>query len=510
MLDRGLTGYGAYAESPSFSVRVRRRMSDFLSSVNLEYVNLGYRYLTRREFYLLVATILVAMSGHDVPKRSSWTYGVTGGVALVVLSFVVVLLHLELAPSSTYLIDFACYRPPKDLQIGRAEFVELVKESGNYDVAAIEFLKRVVENSGIGDESYIPRSLFRPAEKVNLSAQRPRAAPLCPFEAADGVCRSSLRSAKATLLRESRAEAALVMFGAVDDLIASTGIRPRDIKVLVVNCGVLNTTPSLSAMLINRYKLRQDVHSFNLGGMGCAGGVAAHRDRVRDVVPGNDLDMLLPNCFFRMGAAAVLLSSRRLDRWRSKYELKQVVRTHYGADDRSFKSVRMKEDSEGRQGLSVGRDLLDVGGEALRANINALVPPMSERISFKCLLPKQESVSEENRGSDGNCKYAADLERAFDHVCVLAAGKRVLDEVQRELGLSEEYMEASRRTLERFGNTSSSSVWYELAYLEAQGRVARGDRVLQLSFGSGFKCGSVVWRALRGLGNPRRSPWFKD
>lgn len=200
-----------------------------------------------------------------------------------------------------------------------------------------------------------------------------------------------------------------------------------------------------------------------------------------------------------------------------------MVRTHQGADDRSFNSVRMKEDGEGRQGLSVGWDLLDVGGEALRANINALVSQMSERIPIECLLPrlrpgrnrsnsnsKKEPRSEESRGGDVNCKYVADLERAFDHICVLAAGKRVLDEVQRMLGLSEEYMEASRRTLERFGNTSSSSVWYELAYLEAQGRVARGERVLQLSFGSGFKCGSVVWRALRGVGNPRRSPWFED
>ncbi|CAM8991135.1 unnamed protein product [Rhodiola kirilowii] len=63
-------------------------------------------------------------------------------------------------------------------------------------------------------------------------------------------------------------------------------------------------------------------------------------------------------------------------------------------------------------------------------------------------------------------------------------------------------------TLHRFGNTSSSSLWYELAYAEAMGRVTRGNRIWQIAFGSGFKCNSAVWRALREipkgacLGNP--------
>ncbi|RVW36921.1 3-ketoacyl-CoA synthase 15 [Vitis vinifera] len=75
-----------------------------------------------------------------------------------------------------------------------------------------------------------------------------------------------------------------------------------------------------------------------------------------------------------MGAAAMLLSNCHLDRWRSKYELKQLVRTHKGMDNRSFQSILLKEDGEGKQGLSVSKDVVEVGSHALKDNITTLGP----------------------------------------------------------------------------------------------------------------------------------------
>jgi 3-hydroxy-3-methylglutaryl CoA synthase len=78
-----------------------------------------------------------------------------------------------------------------------------------------------------------------------------------------------------------------------------------------------------------------------------------------------------------------------------------------------------------------------------------------------------------------------------------AGGRGVIDAIQSELGLTKEYVEPSRAALYRYGNVSSSSIWYVLSFVEHFRGVAPGDRVLQIAFGSGFKCNSAVWVANR-------------
>lgn len=52
-------------------------------------------------------------------------------------------------------------------------------------------------------------------------------------------------------------------------------MKARDIGILVVNGSGFNPIPSLSAMIVNRIKLRSYVLSFNLGGIGCGAGPIA-------------------------------------------------------------------------------------------------------------------------------------------------------------------------------------------------------------------------------------------
>ncbi|CAL9118850.1 unnamed protein product [Musa textilis] len=511
IVNRGIEASGPDAGSPTFSVRVRRRLPDFLQSVNLKYVKLGYHYLISHAVYLATIPVLVVVFSAEVGSlsreelwRKMWeetSYDLATVLAFFsVLAFTIAVYFMS-KPRPIYLVDFACYRPSDDLKASNAEFIEMARKSSKFDEESLSFQSRILKSSGIGDETYVPKSVF-----------------------STGNCAT---------MKEGRAEASMAMFSALDELFEKCRVRPKDVGVLVVNCSLFNPTPSLSAMIVNHYKMRGNILSYNLGGMGCSAGIIA-LDLARDMLQANpssyavvvsteavsftwytgrNRSMLIPNCFFRMGCSAVLLSNRRRDFRRAKYRLEHIVRTHKGADDRSFRCVYQEEDGQRIKGLSISRDLMEVGGHALKANITTLGPlvlPFSEQLLFFATLLHRHlfSKSADSANAAATKPYIPDYKLAFEHFCIHSASKAVLDALQKNLELEDRHMEASRAALHRFGNTSSSSIWYELAYLEAKGRVRGGDRVWQIAFGSGFKCNSAVWKAMRRVRRPSRNPWL--
>lgn len=100
-----------------------------------------------------------------------------------------------------------------------------------------------------------------------------------------------------------------------------------------------------------------------------------------------------------------------------------------------------------------------------------------------------------------------DFTTAFDHICIHTGGKAVIQQVARVMRLHESVTEPARMSLHRFGNTSSSLVFYELAYFEAKKRVRRGDRMWMIAFGTGFKVGSLVWKWVRDPSQESDNPW---
>ncbi|CAN0887143.1 3-ketoacyl-CoA synthase 2 [Linum grandiflorum] len=479
-----------------------------IKPVRLINIKLAYHHLVSNAIYFFLLPLL-ALAVHRLSTEDllrAWDHvqqydtvwvSFCSGI-LVVLST----LYFMSRPKKVYLLDFSCYKPDPERMCTREIFVERSGLAGTFTDENLTFQKKILERSGLGQSTYLPEAVMRVPPNPNMA--------------------------------EARKEAETVMFSAIDELLGKTGVKAKDIGVLIVNCSLFNPTPSLSAMVVNRYKLRGNVSSYNLGGMGCSAGLISidlakqllqvHPNSYALVVSmenitlnwyfGNDRSMLVSNCLFRMGGAAILLSNRSSDRRRSKYKLIHTVRTHKGADDRSYGCVFQKEDNNDesrppRVGVSLSKDLMAVAGEALKANITTMGPlvlPMSEQLLFFATL-----VARKVLGMKKLKPYIPDFKLAFEHFCIHAGGRAVLDELEKNLELSDWHMEPSRMTLYRFGNTSSSSLWYELAYSEAKGRIRRGDRTWQIAFGSGFKCNSAVWQALRTV-DPKKekNPWVDE
>lgn len=82
------------------------------------------------------------------------------------------------------------------------------------------------------------------------------------------------------------------------------------------------------------------------------------------------------NCLFRSNGSAVLLSSKASDARRSKYWVRDVVRTNLASDDVAYNCVMQTEDAERVVGVRLNKDLVKVGAKALRMNMTKLVSSM--------------------------------------------------------------------------------------------------------------------------------------
>ncbi|XP_037433417.1 3-ketoacyl-CoA synthase 5-like [Triticum dicoccoides] len=398
----------------------------------------------------------------------------------VFLPIAIATLYFMRRPRSVYLVDYACCRPKSNCRVSIGSFIESARLSPYIDDGTFHFMSRMLQRSGLGDQTYLHPSLHHIPPHCCLS--------------------------------ESRDEAEQIIFATIDDLLAKTGISPDAIDILVTNCSGFTPTPTFTEIMVNKYKLRGDIRNVNMSGMGCSAGVisldvarsllqAAPRGAHALVVSmeitsfiyytGPDRTMLLPGALFRMGAAAVLLSTSRA---KSRLRLTHIVRTLTAAKDRAYLCASLKEDEHGETGIYLSKDLVPVAGETLKANIAALgsvVLPPSEKLLFALSFIARKALGRRIK------LYVPDFRMAFEHFCVHSGGRAVIDAVQTSLCLSDENVEPSRMTLHRFGNTSSSSLWYELAYIEAKGRMRKGDRVWMVGFGSGFKCNSAVWECIR-------------
>ncbi|XP_014519773.1 3-ketoacyl-CoA synthase 12 [Vigna radiata var. radiata] len=395
-----------------------------------------------------------------------------------------------------YILNYQCYKPPNDRMLGTEFCGKLIKRSENLGPNEYRFLLKAIVSSGIGEQTYAPRNIFEGREATPT-------------------------------LHDSIQEMEEFFNDAIAKLLAKSKVSPSEIDVLVVNISMLAALPSLSARIINRYKLRHDVKVYNLTGMGCSASLIS-MDIVKNIFKtqrnklallitseslspnwytGNDRSMILANCLFRSGGCAILLTNKRSLKDRAMLRLKCLVRTHHGAREEAYGCCVQREDEQGRLGFHLGKTLPKAATRAFVDNLRVIAPkilPVREllRFLFMSLIKKLNKNNTPKSAVTGATKSPLNFRTGVDHFCLHTGGKAVIDGIGMSLDLSEYDLEPARMTLHRFGNTSASSLWYVLSYMEAKKRLKKGDTVFMISFGAGFKCNSCLWEVMKDLGDP--------
>ncbi|EFJ47586.1 hypothetical protein VOLCADRAFT_91861 [Volvox carteri f. nagariensis] len=410
-----------------------------------------------------------------------------------------------------YLLDFYCYKPSEELMVSMVDIDAAWNEKrkqegsifGKHEVTAEEAAKADAEAQDIIDFQY------RVWQKAGLSDN----ATYLPKSIHPKFCGNTPR----TDLNASAEECRMAVCGAVEGVLKKTGLRATDIDFLITTTSIYCPTPSISSMVVNAFKMRKDVNSYHLGGMGCANGVVAvnlvadllkaHPGSIALFVTnetttpafykGRDKHRLVTNVLFRLGAAAMIITNKPSLVRKAKYLLEQRVRVHIGATDDAYRCIWYGPDEEGLNGIYLG---LNVVKEASKALTLAMTKVGSKILNWDQIAAfAWNRIQRKVLKKPGVEPFIPCFSDCIQHFLIHAGGAKVLDNIGKNLKLSERYLWPSRTVLRYFGNVSSSTTWYTLSCVESLRGVRRGDKVLQIGVGSGIKCGVNVWRALRDI-----------
>jgi 3-ketoacyl-CoA synthase len=175
------------------------------------------------------------------------------------------------------------------------------------------------------------------------------------------------------------------------------------------------------------------------------------------------------------------------------------------------------EDEQGFAGFRLTKSLVKSAAQALTVNLQSMVPkilPLWELVRFftVSVTNSMKKIQLGNFFTDffNHGKMVKkptfnvlggglNLKTGIEHFCVHPGGRAVIDGVGKGLRLNEYDLEPARMALHRWGNTSAGGLWYVLGYMEAKKRLKKGDRILMISLGAGFKCNNCVWEVMKDL-----------
>lgn len=151
--------------------------------------------------------------------------------------------YFVFVPGPIVMLEFSCFKPDDCTRVSKRMYLEKAKRSEFVNEKSLDFQVKVLALSGLEDETYAPPStLLEPVERS---------------------------------LKASHSEAQTCIFGVADEMFSQGIVKPKAVDILILYCSMYGPVPTLTAMVVIKYKMRKEIEVFNLGGIDCSAGLIA-------------------------------------------------------------------------------------------------------------------------------------------------------------------------------------------------------------------------------------------
>jgi predicted naringenin-chalcone synthase len=278
--------------------------------------------------------------------------------------------------------------------------------------------------------------------------------------------------------RRFKKEAVQLSCRAFLSAVQNASLQPRDIDFLAVSTCTGYCCPGLSSFIIDEAGLRTDVRSADIVGMGCGAAfpameqafnfVTAHPDAAAAVVSteicsaamfsNNEPDIVISNTLFSDGSAAVILTNK--NRLATEAGLHPRIQSFESLIVPAWRDTLRFTTENGYLKNILGKDVPQQAAHALAS------------------LTKKILIKEELTFDD------------ISHWIFHSGGGKILDSIEKSLGLPSDALSSSRAVLKNFGNMSSPTVLFVLEEERKQSRP--GTWGIMASFGAGFSAHAAL------------------
>lgn len=295
------------------------------------------------------------------------------------------------------------------------------------------------------------------------------------LDCAEDACETQPDRLNERFLKYARQTAAT----AAQRAMAAAGLTAPELGGVIVNTCTGYLCPGLSSYLVEDLKLPPGVRTLDVAGMGCGGALpnidtasallAAHGGRPwlsvaveacsATMFMGPDPALIVSNCIFGDGAAAVILQDEAtLSNTRG---LMRILGSTSSIHPEYREQLRYRQE-----------------GGRLRNVLTTRVPVIGAKLAREAL--------------DALLAHHALKRDDIAWWAVHAGGTAVLDQVGRDLGLEADALRFSLDVFRTYGNMSSPSVLFALKQIMEQGQPKPGERGILLSFGAGFSAFALL------------------